>query len=164
MLMANLAAIAHMGAGNGDDHKLKEAIGLYRDTYHLQEELGASGAIMTLANLAQALVEAGQLDEGAEQAHRALRRSSIRQLAAERGIATIVHAQLEIARGDVDRGLAILGAIKANERSYDMRADGEFARVLALYNIDPEAAAPKIERGAALDLDTLIEELLEQAD
>ena len=143
MLMANLAAIAHMGAGNGDDHKLKEAIGLYRDTYHLQEELGASGAIMTLANLAQALVEAGQLDEGAEQAHRALRRSSIRQLAAERGIATIVHAQLEIARGDVDRGLAILGAIKANERSYDMRADGEFARCSPSTTSIPKQRRPR---------------------
>lgn len=35
----------------------------YRETLSLQEELGTSGAVITLGNLAQALVEAGEVDE-----------------------------------------------------------------------------------------------------
>jgi tetratricopeptide (TPR) repeat protein len=160
MIMANLAVLAHAGAGPGHADELLEAIELYRRSYLLQEELGASGAIMTLCNLAQALVEAGEIDEASEYATRALRDSHAYQIAPARAIAVIVHAQLAIAGGKVARGLEILGAMRSDPRSPDILSQGELARVLAIHGIPLDQATTGLARGRELDLDALTEELL----
>jgi class 3 adenylate cyclase/tetratricopeptide (TPR) repeat protein len=160
ILMGNLAVLAHIAAGVGEEHRLDEAIELYRTAYLLQEQLGTRGAITTLGNLAQALVEAGRLDEASKCAHRALRDSSAQRLAGDRAIAVIVHGQIAMARGDVALGLAIFGAIEHDGRSSDVVAQGELARVLAAYDIPDDEVAAGMKRGSDRDLDELVVELL----
>lgn len=161
ILMGNVAALEHAAAENRSDTRLRDAIGLYRETLSLQEELGTSGAIMTLGNLAQALVEAGNVDEASACAARALHASSTRRLSAERAIALLVHAEIAIARGHIERGLEILGAVAADPRTHDITAHGELQRVLGLFHITADTATAGMQRGGELDLDALTEEVLD---
>jgi tetratricopeptide (TPR) repeat protein len=158
MLLGSLGAIVHVRAAD-DPAALADAIELYQESFRMYDDLGLdAGTIISLGNLAQAEIEGGLLDDGAHHARDHLRWAHVRGLIVDVGFGVLVHGQLAIARGDVDRGLWLMGVVTAHPRA-EPRPE-EVARILRLYRIPPDVAEMGMAAGRALDLDAVVEELL----
>jgi tetratricopeptide (TPR) repeat protein len=112
----------------------------------------------SLANLAQAETEAGQLTEATRSVHEALRIAWYQQAPADWAFALIVLAQLAIAGGRQREGLALLGAVLEAQGTPSLH--DELDGILALYQVSPAAAERGMAAGLRVDLEQLVETLV----
>ena len=112
----------------------------------------------SLANLAQAETEAGQLAEATKSVHEALRIAWQQRAPADWAFALIVLAQLAIARGSQHEGLALLGAVLDAQGTPSLHE--ELDGIVALYQVSPAAAERGLAAGLRVDLEDVVEALV----
>jgi tetratricopeptide (TPR) repeat protein len=156
MLLQNQAVLAHLEARAGRTNYTR-VLELYRSSLDRRRRLGLP-YVLSLANLAQAEVEAGHLDQGRRNATEALRTAWTRHDPLDWTIAMITFAQLEFVDGRVDEGLSILGTVLGQRRTPSL--EREIDAVLEYHGIDQSTAATAIIEAAAGDLAAIIDHLL----
>jgi hypothetical protein len=134
---------------------------LYRASLDQRRRLGLPH-ILVLANLAQAEVEAGFVDDGRRDAREALRITWNRHDPLDWTIALITFAQAAVVDGLVADGLTILGALLDRRRTPSL--ESEIDAVLQFHGIERSAAVEGMARAAETDLDTVVDGLLGGSD
>ena len=159
VLLNTQGALAHLRStvdGTGD---LGPAIDLYRRSADLSEELGFEvGLTDARINLAQAEIEAGQLDEGAAHARSCLELAWRRGRYPDAGFAVLVLAQATIAEGDERRGLEIMASVLHDPRTPDQT--DEVVRILGTLGLDQVAAEKIFAKETSASLEDLVPTLL----
>jgi hypothetical protein len=112
----------------------------------------------TAINVAQAEVEAGDVDAGEQHALDDLRRAHRRGLHPEIAFAVMVLGQAALARGETARGLQLIAAAAVGGGS---QAAQEIDEVLDMYDVDAETL-PVVARSDVEPLDTLVERILDE--
>lgn len=145
MLLQNQVVLAHLEAreGRADYDRVLE---LYRSSLDGRRRLGLPH-ILGLANLSQAEVEAGRVDEGRRHADEALRIGWARHDPLDWTIAVITFAQLAFVNDELEDGLGILGALLADRRTPSL--ERELDAVLAFKGVDRSRAATAITTDSA---------------
>jgi tetratricopeptide (TPR) repeat protein len=152
MLLQNQAVLAHLEAraGRTDYARVLE---LYRSSLERRRRLGLPH-ILILANLAQAQVEAGQLEDGRRNAREALRIGWNRHDPLDWTIALITLAQIALTYDQLDEGLTILGAVLAQRRTPSL--EREIDAVLDFHGIDRSTAVKGMTEAASTDLAAIV--------
>jgi class 3 adenylate cyclase/tetratricopeptide (TPR) repeat protein len=162
MLFSTRGALEHIRAtleGTGD---LASAIEHYRRSVELCREHGYQGGLhAALANLAQAEVESGLLDDGARHALECLDAASTRGEGPLVAFAVVVLGQAQIARGDLAGGLAMIGTAVRDERAEGNRE--ELARILATLGLTAADAEPMLAASDSQSLDDVVARLLAES-
>jgi tetratricopeptide (TPR) repeat protein len=158
MLVQNQAVLAHLEAraGRTDYARVLE---LYRSSLDRRRRLGLPH-ILGLANLAQAQIEAGQLEEGRRNASEALRIGWNRHDPLDWTIALIALAQIALANGQLDEGLTILGAVLAERRTPSL--EREVDAVIDFHGIDRSTAVTAMTGAASTDVAAIVGQLLRE--
>jgi tetratricopeptide (TPR) repeat protein len=152
----NEAVQAHLRARrDGGDYGL--VVERYRACRDRRRTSGLSYG-SSLANLAQAETEAGQLTEATRSVHEALRIAWQQQAPADWAFALIVLAQLAVAGGRQREGLGLLGAVLAAQGTPSLH--DELDGILALYQLSPATAGRGMAAGLRVDLEQLVETLV----
>lgn len=156
MLLQNRAVLAHLDAraGRTDYERVLE---LYRSSLDRRRRLGLP-FVLSLANLAQAEVEAGRLDDGRRNAREALHIGWERHDPLDWTIALIALAQSAFVDGELDDGLTILGALLAERRTPSL--EREIDAVLEFHAVDRSVAARTMQEAAGTDLTSIVARLL----
>jgi class 3 adenylate cyclase/tetratricopeptide (TPR) repeat protein len=151
----NEAVQAHLRARRDGDYDI--VLERYRTCRDRRRTIGLSYG-SSLANLAQAETEAGQIAEATRSVHEALRIAWRQRAPADWAFALIVLAQLAIAEGSQHQGLALLGAVLAAEGTPPLH--DEVDGILAMYEVSPAAADEGMAAGLSVDLEQLVETLV----
>lgn len=157
MLLQNQAVLAHLEAraGRTDYTRVLE---LYRSSLDHRRRLGLP-YILSLANLAQAEVEAGNLDDGRRDARESLRIGWNRHDPLDWTISLITFAQLAFVTGELTDGLTTLGAIRAERGTPSIQR--EIDAVLAFHGIDPTTAERLMATASGANVATIVDRLLD---
>jgi hypothetical protein len=156
IILGNQAADAHIRARHGDGD-YGTVIALHRASYDRLQRLGLP-VVNPLCNLAQAEIEAGWMEQARRDAHVALELAWNARSPTEWIFCLIVFGQLAITEGDVDGGLAILGAVVASAGTPFLRQ--EVDDVLGVLGIESQTAQRGMRAGEELDLERLVADLL----
>ena len=152
----NLAARAHADARRGR-RPYSDVLAMYRRVLR-RSEASQFPASPTAINVAQAEVEAGDVDAGEQHALDDLRRAHRRGLHPEIAFAVMVLGQAALARGETARGLQLIAAAAVGGGS---QAAQEIDEVLDMYDVDAETL-PVVARSDVEPLDTLVERILDE--
>jgi len=157
MLLQNQAVLAHLDAraGRGDYARVVQR---YRSSLDQRRRLGLPYSL-SLANLAQAEVEAGHLEDGRSHATDALRAGWERHDPLDWTIAVIAFAQIAFVENRLDDGAGILRSLLAVRRTPSV--EGEIAAVLEYHAVDPRIVGPADESQDRALVD-VVDELLAQ--
>jgi tetratricopeptide (TPR) repeat protein len=159
MLHATRGAVEHIRASLDGDGDLTRAIEHYLRSVELCRSGGYGAALHgVLANLAQAEVESGLVDEGSRHAVESLRAACSRGEGPLIAFAVVVLGQAQISRGDLAGGLATIGTAVRDERAEGGRL--ELDRILATVGVAVADAEPMLAAGASESLDDLARRLL----
>jgi tetratricopeptide (TPR) repeat protein len=156
MLLQNQAVLAHLEARAGRTDYVR-VLELYRSSLDRRRRFGLPH-ILNLANLAQAEVEAGHLDDGRRNATEALRTGWMRHDPLDWTIALITFAQLAFVDGRFNDGLTILGSVLADRRTPSLRR--EIDAVLDYHGIDRSTAEKAMTESASGELAAVVDQLL----
>jgi class 3 adenylate cyclase/tetratricopeptide (TPR) repeat protein len=158
MVLGSLGVAAHLRAGT-DTTAFRFAIDAYAEARTVYARLGVvPGELTSLNNLVQAEIEAGDLDHARSHLAEALARTWDVGHVTGGMFALLLCAELAIATGAVERGLALLGAQRADPRAEPNSR--EVDRILDHFGIGPERAAAGMAAGAQLALDELVPRLI----
>jgi tetratricopeptide (TPR) repeat protein len=157
-LLQNQAVLAHLEARAGRI-EFPRVLELYRLSLDSRRRLGLPH-LLSLANLAQAEVEAGHLDDGRRHAAEALSTGWMRHDPLDWTIPLITFAQLAFVDGRPDDGFTILGSLLANRRTPSL--ESEIDAVLDYHDIDRSTAAKAMSEAAGSDLADIVDHLLEK--
>jgi class 3 adenylate cyclase/tetratricopeptide (TPR) repeat protein len=162
MLLSTLGALDHIRATRESDGDLTPALEHYRRSVDLCREHGYEGVQYdVLANLAQAEIESGRIDDGATHALECL----LAAVALGEGplvvFAVVVLGQAEIARGEVAGGLAMIGVALRDERA--VGTQDELDRILGTFGMTSEVAGPLLAASTWPSLDDLVIALCDES-
>lgn len=159
MLLQNQAVLAHLEARAGRT-SYERVLELYRSSLDRRRRLGLP-YVLSLANLAQAEIEAGQLEVGEQDAREALRIGWSRHDPLDWTIAIIALAQVRLASDRLDDGLAILRGVLAHRRTPSVEL--EIDAVLGFHGVDRSLAATVTRDASGIDLAAVVARLLDEA-
>jgi serine/threonine protein kinase/tetratricopeptide (TPR) repeat protein len=138
------------------------ALNLLEPTVPQLEGSGARWALSQVkTTLAAAYIGLGRLDEAARDCHQAL--AIIQEIGARDWLAlTMSHfGLLRVAQGQVEQGIEWAAAAQADQKSFPLIRPSMRRRLAQLEGLlPPDDFAAAVERGKALDLDTVMAQLL----
>jgi class 3 adenylate cyclase/tetratricopeptide (TPR) repeat protein len=162
---AHLGVVYHLrGDATGDRLAYRDAVVHYERGLAIRRDLGDQFSWATeRLNLAQVFVRLGDIAEARIAVREALMEAASVGATRVMVFALLVEADRRITSGEADRGLSLLGLVRA--RPAADRADQlEIERILSRVTMEPARIEAGLEAGAALDFDEVVSRLLREGE
>ena len=158
----NLGAVLHLrGDAEGVDEHYREAIDHYQQSRALHQRLGAAEPpIRERLNMAQACTRLGRDDEARVIIRESLATAVDLSATSLQYVALLSEADRRLVGGDMQTGLAYLGMLRSAAAMGSMEQH-EAERVLERVRLPRDAIDAGLAAGERLDLESVIQELLE---